>query len=71
MDTLRSGSKWTARELQWLNVEYDPQKMYPINIPVTDLTPGLAKRTVPSAIYMLIQESNKSAMGSELSIWKP
>jgi hypothetical protein len=46
MDTLRSGSKWTARELQCLNVEYDPEKVYPINIPAMDISPGLAQRIV-------------------------
>jgi hypothetical protein len=46
MHTLKSGSKWTAKDLQCLSVEYDPEKVYPINIPATDISPGLAERTI-------------------------
>jgi hypothetical protein len=45
MDTLKSGSKWTATELDCLSVEYDPEMVYPINIPKTDVSPALAKGT--------------------------
>jgi hypothetical protein len=30
--------------LQCLSVEYYPDKVYPINIPAADISPGLAQR---------------------------